>query len=69
VFFSFHQISSLYIAAYDVESPSSYLINIPQPKAQTVIDMFDRNYELMSEYLSFAKNKLVILNPMKSRRF
>jgi hypothetical protein len=48
-----------------VETPSSFLITIPQPKALRVLEMFDRNFELMSEYLTFAKNnKLVILNPV-----
>ena len=48
-----------------METPSSFLITIPQPKALRVLEMFDRNFELMSEYLTFAKNnKLVILNPV-----
>ena len=56
--------SSLYVAAFDVESPASYLITVPFPKAQSLIDIFGRNFDLMSDYLSFTRNKLVIINPV-----
>jgi hypothetical protein len=56
--------SSLYVAAFDVESPASFLITVPFPKAQSLIDIFGRNFDLMSDYLSFSRNKLVILNPV-----
>ena len=55
---------ALFVAAFDVESSASFLITIPFPKAQNIIDLFGRNFDLMSEYLSFSRNKLVILNPV-----
>jgi hypothetical protein len=55
----------MFVAAFDVESPASYLITVPFPKAQNLIDLFGRNFDLMSDYLSFSRNKLVILNPVK----
>ncbi len=54
----------MFVAAFDVESPASYLITVPFPKAQNLIDLFGRNFDLMSDYLSFSRNKLVILNPV-----
>ena len=54
----------MFVAAFDVESPASYLITLPFPKAQNLIDLFGRNFDLMSDYLSFSRNKLVILNPV-----
>jgi len=58
----------MFVAAFDVESPASYLINVPFPKAQNLIDLFGRNFDLMSDYLSFSRNKLVILNPVNKVR-
>jgi hypothetical protein len=55
---------AMFVAAFDVESPASYLITVPFPKAQSLIDVFGRNFDLMSDYLSFSRNKLVILNPV-----
>lgn len=58
----------MFVAAFDVESPASYLITVPFPKAQTLIDLFGRNFDLMSDYLSFTRNKLAILNPVTINR-
>lgn len=58
----------MFVAAFDVESPASYLITVPFPKAQSLIDLFGRNFDMMSDYLSFSRNKLVILNPAKAKR-
>jgi hypothetical protein len=54
----------MFVAAFDEESPASYLITVPFPKAQNLIDLFGRNFDLMSDYLSFSRTKLVILNPV-----
>jgi len=54
----------MFVAAYDVESQASFLITIPFPKAQEIVEIFDHNFDLMSEYLSFSRNKLVMLNPV-----
>ena len=56
----------MFIAAFDVESTASFLITIPFPKAQDIVGMFGHNFEQMSEYLSFSRNKLVMLNPVRS---
>jgi hypothetical protein len=37
--------SFLYIAAYDVESPESLLIEIPERKAQDILLSFNNDYE------------------------
>jgi hypothetical protein len=59
---------NLFIAAFDVESPASFLITIPFPRAQEVVEMFEHNFELMSEYLNFSRNKLVMLNPANHKK-
>ena len=56
----------MFIAAFDVESTASFLITIPFPKAHDIVEMFGHNFEQMSEYLSFSRNKLVMLNPVCS---
>lgn len=58
--------SNMFIAAFDVESPASFLITIPFPKAQEIIEMFQHNFQHMAEYISFSKNKLVMLNPVRN---
>lgn len=57
-------VKNLFIAAFDVESPASFLITIPFPRAQEIVEMFEHNFELMSDYLNFSRNKLVMLNPV-----
>jgi hypothetical protein len=37
--------SHLYIAAYDVESPESLLIEIPEKKAQDILAQFNHDYD------------------------
>jgi hypothetical protein len=37
--------SSLFIAAYDVESPESFLIELPEKKAQDILREFNNDYE------------------------
>lgn len=41
----------LYIAAYDVESPESFLIELPEKKAKELMVEFQNNYELMANSL------------------
>lgn len=40
--------ASLFIAAYDVESPESFLIELPEKKAQDILKEFQNDYEKMS---------------------
>lgn len=37
--------NNLFIAAYDVESPESLLIELPEKKAQEILNEFNNDYE------------------------
>jgi hypothetical protein len=54
----------LYIAAYDVESPESFLIELPEKKAKELMVEFTNNYELMANSLQIMNKRLVLLNPV-----
>ena len=41
----------LYIAAFDVESPESLLIELPEKKAQDILKEFQKDYEQMASSL------------------
>jgi hypothetical protein len=41
----------LYIAAYDVESPESLLIELPEVKAQDILNSFGNDYEKLANCL------------------
>lgn len=43
--------SYLFIAAYDVESPESFLIELPEKKAQEILNEFQNDYEMMASSL------------------
>jgi hypothetical protein len=43
--------SYLFIAAYDVESPESLLIELPEKKAQEILNEFQNDYESMASSL------------------
>lgn len=53
----------LFVAAYDVESPESLLIEIPEKKAQDILLQFGNDYEQMAMSLSIANKRLMLLNP------
>jgi hypothetical protein len=53
----------LFIAAFDVESPESLLIELPQRKAQLILQEFDGDYEKMASSLQVMNKKLALLNP------
>ena len=55
----------LFIAAYDVESPESFLIDLPEKKAQEVLLEFNNNYELMADSLQIMNKRMVLLNPVR----
>ena len=40
--------SHLYIAAYDVESPESLLIELPEKRALDILNEFNSDYEAMA---------------------
>lgn len=53
----------LFIAAYDMESPESLLIELPSKRAQEIIMQFGEDYEIMASSLQVMNKRLVLLNP------
>lgn len=43
--------NSLFIAAYDVESNESFLITLPEKRANELMNEFQNNYEMMADSL------------------
>ena len=58
----------LYISAFDVESPESYLIDLPASKAQELMGEFEHDYDLMADSLQVMNKRLYLLNPKFSRK-
>lgn len=56
-------IRHLFIAAYDVESPESLLIEIPEKRAQEILATFNNDYEYLASSLNIVNKKLMLLNP------
>ena len=54
----------LFIAAYDLESPESLLIELPEKKAQEILNEFQNDYEGMANSLQVMNKRLVLLNPV-----
>ena len=54
----------LFIAAYDVESPESLLIELPERRAQDILNEFQNDYESMASSLQVMNKRLVLLNPV-----
>jgi hypothetical protein len=55
----------LNIAAYDVESPESLLIELPEKRAQDILREFQNDYERMACSLQVMNKRLVLLNPVR----
>lgn len=55
--------SNLFIAAYDVESTESFLITLPEKRANELMVEFENNYELMASSLQVMNKRLYLLNP------
>lgn len=55
--------SHLFIAAYDVESPESLLVEIPEQRAKHVLEQFDNDYDMIASSLNIANKRLMLLNP------
>ena len=53
----------LFIAAFDVESPESLLIELPEKKAHEILKEFQSDYEQMASSLQVMNKRLVLLNP------
>ena len=43
--------SHLFISAHDVESPESFLIELPEKRAQEILKEFGKDYEKMANSL------------------
>ena len=56
--------SCLFIAAYDVESPESLLIELNENKAEEIMKEFSNDYETMASCLKIMNRRLVLLNPV-----
>ena len=56
--------SDLFIAAYDVESPESLLIHLPERKAKVVLSSFSNYYEAMANSLQIMNKRLILINPV-----
>jgi hypothetical protein len=56
--------SCLFIAAYDVESPESLLIELNENKAEEIMKEFSNDYETMASCLQIMNRRLVLLNPV-----
>ena len=56
--------STIFIAAYDVESPESFLIELPEKKAEEIMREFNSDYEKMAKCLQVMNRRLVLLNPV-----
>jgi hypothetical protein len=56
----------LFIAAYDVESPESLLIELPERRAQDILNEFQNDYESMADSLQVMNKRLVLLNPVSA---
>ena len=54
---------NLCIAAFDTRTPESLLIELPEQRAQHILNEFKNNYEFMSNSLQVMKKRLVLLNP------
>lgn len=58
----------LFIAAYDVESPESLLIELPEKKAEEIMKEFNSDYDAMASCLQVLNKRLVLLNPVSHQR-
>ena len=54
----------MFIAAYDVESPQSFLIELSDVKARDILYKFNNDLEKLSKCLKIMNNKLILLNPV-----
>ena len=61
--------SCLFIAAYDVESPESLLIELNESKAEEIMKEFSNDYETMASCLQIMNRRLVLLNPVSAISF
>ena len=41
----------MFIAAYDIETPESLLIELPEPKSTEILIQFEQDYDLLASSL------------------
>ena len=56
----------LFIAAFDVETSESLLIELPEKRAQDILKEFDKDFEKMANSLQVMNKRLVLLNPVSN---
>ena len=54
----------MFIAAFDVETDESLLIELPSKKAKEILDEFSQDYEQLASSLQVINKRLVLLNPV-----
>mmetsp|Transcript_40266 Transcript_40266/g.38734 ORF Transcript_40266/g.38734 Transcript_40266/m.38734 type:complete len:114 (+) Transcript_40266:724-1065(+) len=52
-----------YIAAFDIETPESFMIQIPESKAKAILQEFSNNLEFLASSLRLTNNKLILMSP------
>ena len=57
--------SHLFIAAFDVETDESLLIELPEKKANDILEEFNHDYEQLASSLQVLNKRLVLLNPVR----
>jgi hypothetical protein len=55
----------LFIAAYDLESNESFLIELPEKKAQLLLAQFSSKYDEIASNLTIVNKRLVLMNPVR----
>jgi len=53
----------LYIAAFDLSSPESLLIKLPDDKAKEIMTQFNNDWDFIASSLQVISKRLVLLNP------
>ena len=53
----------LYIAAFDLNSPESLLIKLPDDKAKEIMTQFNNDWDFIASSLQVISKRLVLLNP------
>lgn len=53
----------MYIAAWDTDSPESFLIELPEKRGQEILHQFEGDYERVASSLQMMNKRLVLLNP------
>ena len=52
------------VAAFDINSNESFLIQLGVQESRAIMDKFDLSYPKLVSYLQMANKRLVLLNPL-----